>query len=58
VRVGSVAAGAERQCAPAVLVGRFCAAPQLHLDVGGCGLTGLESMQLGAGVDAFAWTLL
>jgi len=30
VRLGSVAAGAGRECAPAVLIGRFHAAPQLH----------------------------
>src|SRR6201988_3065477 len=30
VNVGSVAAGAVRQCAPAAPIGRFWAAPQLH----------------------------
>jgi hypothetical protein len=29
VRLGSLAAGAGRQCAPAALIGRFWAAPQL-----------------------------
>ena len=30
VTVGSVAAGAGRQCAPAAPIGRLRAAPQLH----------------------------
>ena len=30
VMLGSLAAGAERKCAPAALVGPRCAAPQLH----------------------------
>ena len=53
------AAGAGRQRAPAVLIRRFWAAPQLHRWTSAVvRLTGLESMPLGAGVDAFAWALL